>query len=174
MSHLGAAIKAFRKKANLTQDQLAEMLGTTKAAVSRYESGKRTPRYDQIIQIADALQISPALLIGYEIHDYNNYSFAIIDGDRLSADIAAQLGHPHTKGAEIGLFLNNEAEKDAFLRLMHEGNASPDNIKRLLTTFNRLNYIGQSLLISHAETLAQYPDYLVSTETDTVAQQPKE
>lgn len=37
---LGSIIEEKRKEKNLTQEQLAEMLGTTKSTVSRWESGK--------------------------------------------------------------------------------------------------------------------------------------
>ena len=40
---IGEAIKAARKKCGLTQEQLAELLHTTKTTVSRYESGARRP-----------------------------------------------------------------------------------------------------------------------------------
>ena len=166
MANLGAAIKEFRKKANLTQDQLADKLGTTKAAISRYESGKRTPRYDQIIQIAEALQISPNLLIGYEIHNLDDCSYAIIDGDRVDPCVASQLTNHSLEGGEAVIFLKNEADRESFFQLMHNGTAYPDNLKQLLEAFNRLNYIGQKMVIHHAESLLEYPDSFAITESD--------
>ena len=37
--HIGEAIKAARKERNMTQDQLAELMGVKKAQVSRIERG---------------------------------------------------------------------------------------------------------------------------------------
>ena len=39
MEHIGQRIKDLRKKADLTQDRLAEMLGVTAQAVSKWEVG---------------------------------------------------------------------------------------------------------------------------------------
>lgn len=54
MSSLGESIKAARIKSGMTQEQLADALGTTKAAISRYEAGKREPNIEQLSKIAKA------------------------------------------------------------------------------------------------------------------------
>ena len=40
MEHIGQRIKDLRKKANMTQDRVAEMLGVTPQAVSKKESSR--------------------------------------------------------------------------------------------------------------------------------------
>lgn len=45
-------IRAARKKAQLTQDQLAESLGMTKGNVSAWENGRHEPSYAQLQQIS--------------------------------------------------------------------------------------------------------------------------
>lgn len=55
MEHLGANIKAARLKAGLTQSELATAVETTKAAISRYEAGKRTPSDELVRSIASVL-----------------------------------------------------------------------------------------------------------------------
>ena len=40
MEHIGQKIKELRKKANMTQDRLAEMLGVTPQAVSKKERSR--------------------------------------------------------------------------------------------------------------------------------------
>lgn len=54
MSTLGERIKAARIRSGMTQEQLAAVLNTTKAAVSRYEAGKREPHLEQLSKIAKA------------------------------------------------------------------------------------------------------------------------
>lgn len=43
---------------NLTQDQLGEKLNTKKATISNYETGYRTPKQDDLFEIAHILNIS--------------------------------------------------------------------------------------------------------------------
>lgn len=53
-STVGARIREQRKKAGLTQDQLAEMLVLEdKASISNYERNKRIPPTEQVMQLAE-------------------------------------------------------------------------------------------------------------------------
>ena len=54
---VGARLRAARKAAGLTQNQLAAQLNITGAAYSGYESGRREPSIGRIIQIANVLRI---------------------------------------------------------------------------------------------------------------------
>ncbi|MDE7230493.1 MAG: helix-turn-helix domain-containing protein, partial [Oscillospiraceae bacterium] len=48
----------YRKKAGLTQEQLAERLGVTRQAVSRWESDAAYPETDKIVRMAQILEVS--------------------------------------------------------------------------------------------------------------------
>ena len=49
------AILARRKELGLTQEELAERVGTTKQVVSKYENGQRSPKVIMANAFADAL-----------------------------------------------------------------------------------------------------------------------
>ncbi|HDK7506709.1 TPA: helix-turn-helix transcriptional regulator [Staphylococcus aureus] len=55
---IGNKIRYYRTKLNLTQDQLGEKLNTKKATISNYETGYRTPKQDDLFEIAHILNIS--------------------------------------------------------------------------------------------------------------------
>ena len=57
-------LKTLRKKRGLTQDQLAEKVGLTQAAISSYESGRIRILDVILIDIAKALNISADELLG--------------------------------------------------------------------------------------------------------------
>lgn len=63
----GEIIKARRKELRMTQQQLADAIGTHKATISRYESGyiDKLPA-ETLTPIARALQCSPLFLIGVD------------------------------------------------------------------------------------------------------------
>jgi DNA-binding Xre family transcriptional regulator len=46
---------AQRTARNLSQRELAELVGTTQSAIARLEAGGRPPRIDTLLRIADAL-----------------------------------------------------------------------------------------------------------------------
>ena len=47
---------AQRTARNLSQRELAELVGTTQSAIARLERGGRPPRIDTLLRIADALE----------------------------------------------------------------------------------------------------------------------
>lgn len=55
--NIGEKIKDYRKKAGLTQKQLAEKINRKEITIRKYESGEREPRISIINDICDALNI---------------------------------------------------------------------------------------------------------------------
>lgn len=59
-------IRAQRKKRDLTQEQLAEAMGVTVGAVSKWEKGISVPDIGLIMELADFFETSVDVLLGYE------------------------------------------------------------------------------------------------------------
>ena len=55
---IGSKLAQARRAANLTQEQLAEQLGVTRQAVSRWESDAAYPETDNIVRTAQLLNVS--------------------------------------------------------------------------------------------------------------------
>lgn len=70
---VGNLIKAKRKELNLTQAQLAEMIGSDEYYISAIETGKRKPGNKFLISLSNALNIPTDSLLGIEsnvvLHD---------------------------------------------------------------------------------------------------------
>ncbi|MBO1903654.1 helix-turn-helix transcriptional regulator [Microvirga sp. 3-52] len=66
---LRALLKAARKKAGLTQDELAERMGAYKTFVSKYERGERQLDVVEFIAVAEALKLDPRALIDQVMWD---------------------------------------------------------------------------------------------------------
>lgn len=67
---IGEFIKAQRALKNLTQKQLAEKLGVTDKAVSRWETGKGIPDVSLLIPLSEVLEVSVnEILIGETIEE---------------------------------------------------------------------------------------------------------
>jgi transcriptional regulator with XRE-family HTH domain len=52
-------LKKFRIYRKLSQTELANKIGITPDAISKYESGKMTPLFDKWIDLANVLDIPP-------------------------------------------------------------------------------------------------------------------
>ncbi len=66
--HLSDNIRHYRRAKDLTQEQLAEALGVTVGAVSKWESGLTTPDVALIMELAALFETSVDTLLGYELH----------------------------------------------------------------------------------------------------------
>ena len=62
MKIVGKKVRTRREEVGLSLDDLADLLYTDKAAVSRIENGERVPKFDTILKLADALQTTPEML----------------------------------------------------------------------------------------------------------------
>ena len=60
---LGERLKKLRIKENLTQQQVADVLGITKAAVSKYEHGERKLNDKYVEQLAQLYHADPLYII---------------------------------------------------------------------------------------------------------------
>ena len=58
MNELGARLQALRRQANLSQQELAERLHVSTAAVSKWERGKSLPDIAKVEVLANALDLS--------------------------------------------------------------------------------------------------------------------
>lgn len=85
---IGKFISECRKKANLTQMQLAEKLGITDKAISKWERGISLPDVSIMLELCDVLGISVnELLSGEEIVMENNNK----KNEQLLLDMAKEL-----------------------------------------------------------------------------------
>lgn len=71
---IGKFIAECRKKNNLTQMQLAEKLGITDRAVSKWETGKSLPDSSIMLNLCDILNITVNDLLSGEVITVDNYN----------------------------------------------------------------------------------------------------
>lgn len=63
MGTIGENIKELRVERNMTQEQLAQALNTTKSTISKYELDKRQPRYETVEQMAKIFRTSTGRIL---------------------------------------------------------------------------------------------------------------
>ncbi|MBE6882367.1 MAG: helix-turn-helix transcriptional regulator [Oscillospiraceae bacterium] len=68
-SNIGENIKYYRRQKNFTQEQLAEAMGVSVGAVSKWESASSVPELSLIMELADFFEISVDALLGYKVRD---------------------------------------------------------------------------------------------------------
>lgn len=58
MNEIGSKLKTLRKGRGLTQQQLSEKIGLSRATISNYEVSRRTPHLSELKRIADFYGVS--------------------------------------------------------------------------------------------------------------------
>lgn len=96
METIGDRIAKTRLAHNMTQDELAQMIGTNRQNICRYELGvvKDIP-HERIDAIAKALRVTPAYLMGYDVTVTDDVIQLPIIGD-----VAAGFDHLMTQSWE--------------------------------------------------------------------------
>ena len=93
---LNETIKAYRKEMKLTQEQLAEVMGVTIGAVSKWESGLSNPDIMLLPKLARLFGISLDVLFSFELIDNS--------ADDLAEEIKTfRFEKQYDKGAEVAL-----------------------------------------------------------------------
>lgn len=89
---IGQNIQEARKKAKLTQKELAEKVGIATITVQQYERGVRTPKIETLQKIAQALNIDVGVLYGVEVNKGNPQYLNRLYG-KIS-EVAEKYGRP--------------------------------------------------------------------------------
>jgi transcriptional regulator with XRE-family HTH domain len=70
--NIGSAVLKLRKAKNITQEELAKILGVTNQAVSKWETGGGSPDIELLPLIADYFDVSIDKLFGRSMSDYSD------------------------------------------------------------------------------------------------------
>lgn len=81
---LGCRIMENRKRLKMTQDQLAEKLGVTAQAVSKWENDQSCPDITMLPKLADIFDTTTDTLLGREEHE-TVHNAEVVDEDKGSA-----------------------------------------------------------------------------------------
>lgn len=123
MDSVGERIKQIRISKGITQTELADAIGTTKVAISRYELNKRELRFEQVQNIANFLGVSVFELYG------------------LSDEKERQLEKLRATIANMREVLRHESEKKQDESML----MSPDDFKRWQYTADELEKTANEL-----------------------------
>jgi transcriptional regulator with XRE-family HTH domain len=104
---IGKRIEEIREQIGLSQSALARAVGTSQSAISQIEAGERNPSYDMLRQIAKALNVSVAHLVGGEVEQlkpeelahFRNYRGLTDEAKKELEDFAAYLRQKQSRKA---------------------------------------------------------------------------
>jgi len=82
---IGDKIRELRKRNNITQEQLAEFLGVTNQAISKWESENGYPDIEYISPIADFFKVTTDYLLDHA--QKGRYKILICDDKQMNRDI---------------------------------------------------------------------------------------
>ncbi|MBR8673105.1 helix-turn-helix domain-containing protein [Lactococcus lactis] len=66
MTKFSTRLKELRKKKGLTQKELAEKIGIQQGGYTNWETGKREPKLETVVQLAKILEATTDYLLGFD------------------------------------------------------------------------------------------------------------
>ncbi|MBN8201809.1 MULTISPECIES: helix-turn-helix domain-containing protein [Bacillaceae] len=109
MSNIGHNIKAYRERANITQQQLALKVRVGTGTIAKYENGDQVPDTQTVLKISTALDIPASELLEQELQ--KGQSGIDYEIEQLVREIG-------TKKAKLILRKAKEFSEEDFLRVM--------------------------------------------------------
>ena len=85
--NFGSRLKALRKKAGLTQEKLADLIGVHETTIRRWENNGDSPRAEDISSIAKALGVSEAELLHDSPGNSGDWTIRINVADKFSQEV---------------------------------------------------------------------------------------
>ena len=125
IEEIGEKIRLAREAQGMSQDDLADLMGTERVTVSRHESGTREMKIATFLQYADALNTDPALLFPDHVRTQENQS----PKERL-IEIIRRLP---AEDPECYRIHKPEIHKDKVAKLLDDGEEIP-GLKRVTMT----------------------------------------
>ena len=87
---LSKNLKIFRKRKDLTQENVAEALNVVRQTVSKWEKGISVPDADMLIRLAEVLDVSVSELIGSDVADEKNEDMIAVELARVVDQLASR------------------------------------------------------------------------------------
>lgn len=112
--YIGKRIKDFRTSHNLTTEQLAEKIGTTRATITRYENGNRKANQDVLFSLADIFNVSVDDFFPPRSEQPNNIVYPLSENmQQVSIPIIGEIacGDPITAEENIDGYTNETFNK---------------------------------------------------------------
>ena len=90
---LGEKIKSYRENKNMTQNEIADILGVKSATVSKYESGTLEPNIESLRKLAEIFEISIDELIKEENFDVSKINILEVLREQKNMNLKGNLYH---------------------------------------------------------------------------------
>lgn len=133
MTPFGENLRKIRIERGMSQEELADLLGTSKQVISRYETSQRSPKVSTVAEYAEKLGVRIATLTGDPMD-------SIRSTYRPESPLSKTL---HQIGEQLTPQLPPEPDS---------------NRQELLDIYDRLNARGQADLLKYARYLNADPD----------------
>lgn len=178
----GKYIVKLRKEKGITQAELANALGISRAALSLYEIEKREPDIDTLIKLALYFNVSVDYLLG----NNSNKTFAKSKETFDNKNIQEQSNPEYTTQKEIQLldlyrnYLNKgfseQLKKDILNFFPELSNSEPKltrSEEKILNTFKNLNEDNQDIIIGKTKELLREQRYEESIAEENLLKKAK-
>lgn len=127
-----AMVKQYRTASSLTMEQLAEKIGKTKSTISKWEKGTRSPKIQEIEELANFFGIDPQIMMFGKSYTPTTAPNSLIE---QISDKVVQLTEPNQKNV-----LRYSSE---LLDKQNTVTYSKNTVNELQATYHTYNYYDQ-------------------------------
>lgn len=107
-------IRQIRLLRELTQKQLSVLTGINVRLIQQYESGDRSPKEENLLKLANALQVRPKSLLEPNFASYEDVMFSLFDLENEYGEIDLK-----PMNGKISISIANPSLNDFLMRWMN-------------------------------------------------------
>jgi len=178
--HIGEKIKQIRLEKHITQKVLGERCDMPDSQIRQYESGKITPKIQQIARIAAGLGVSTEYLLEGTDQSFSSYDVAAM-GEKLFKSLPEYVSSEEYKQRIIDSILHTienftpsdttENKKPKKFKAVFRFEEIEKRRTALNAAFDKLNEDGQKIAVDQVELLTEIPKYQKGSDSECPASQ---
>lgn len=148
--NIGKNIMICRKKENLSQEMLAELVGVTRQTISNWELGVSSPDVNQLKKLVDIFKVNFNDIVDDVNIDSNNYELTIVSNlenvickvNSVVSSSEFKTGKNSPKYALFGVVDNSKIfQNNIFLGWYEDKESISREIKSISDSINRKEYV---------------------------------
>lgn len=147
--YLADNIRCLRKRMNISQEQLARLVGLNRGNIASYEKGTAEPKICNLVKLANVFKVSILDLTKRDLRKENAHNNCL---SQITPDEQRVLNSFHLQSQELQTVIEGINACYCYKKKRLNGSANAD-MKAIMANFEQLHEVTRAMLKSHLELL---------------------
>ena len=148
--YLADNIRCLRKRMNISQEQLARLVGLNRGNIASYEKGTAEPKICNLVKLANVFKVSILDLTKRNLREDHTHQDCL---SQISPDEQRVLNSFHLQSQELQTVIEGINACYCYKKKRMSGSADSD-VQAIMANFEQLHEVTRAMLKSHLDLLS--------------------